>query len=155
MSPDHPYNAHGQLTEVVLTEVNFRRNASFDISDTTVSYSLDTGIRTEISSAHGQGMAHLNAELGWHAADERIDGPFELALVVTGIFEGFAQDLPDEEIDGWLSFNGEHLLWPYLRAYISQLTVASGLPQLTIYTVAVPRPHFGVEDAVALEVEPS
>ena len=141
---------------MVLSGVNFRRNLEFDFERVEgVSYTLDSKVEAEIAPAREHAYAHLHVEFNLHVEGEDPDPPFELSLVVTGMFGGFAPDLPDEEIEGWLSFNAEHLLWPYLRAYVGQITIAAGLPPLTLYTISIPHPHLGHSDEppAALEQE--
>jgi preprotein translocase subunit SecB len=70
------------------------------------------------------------------------DEHFDLSITVSGIFS-LSESLLEEELADWLEFNTEHLLWPYLRSEVAHLTAASGLPALTIYTSATPRPRLG------------
>ena len=142
MSPDGPLS-RGQIDEVFLAEVEFRRNLEFDFDLGSPTYSIPTKIEAELLDNRTQGLVRLHAEIKWHSLEGQPEEPFELSLVVGGLFQWLAPELDDEEIIGWLEFNGEHLLWPYLRSHISSITAASGLPPLTIYTIMVPHPTLG------------
>lgn len=147
MPPDGPYNTRGQLDEAFLSEINFSRNLDFNWGDAEgITYTIDSHVDAEVSDNREQGVARLYANFTFHYEGEEREPPFNLATTVTGRFVGFPPGLPDEEIEGWLTFNAQHMLWPYLRTYVSQITANSGLPALTIYTIGVPRPHLGQPD---------
>ncbi|RKQ90459.1 preprotein translocase subunit SecB [Solirubrobacter pauli] len=144
--PPESHNSQGQLLDAVLSEVHFRRNLDFDWDKGGVSYVLNTRTEAEVSDDRDHGRVHLHVDVNFQREEGQDEDPFEIKLVVTGMFAWLQPDLPDEEIRGWLSFNGEHLLWPYLRAFISQLTTAAGAAPLVIYTIGIPRPHLGRSD---------
>jgi preprotein translocase subunit SecB len=146
LPPDRPYNSLGQLVDVILRDVTFRRNLDWAWPEEGISYTVDSRTHGEVLGNREHARAHLEVGLDFHSEPEQSVQPFRLELVVTGVFEWSAPELSDEEIEGWISFNGEHLLWPYVRAFVSQITAASGLPTLTLYTIAVPRPHLGRSD---------
>lgn len=150
MPPDRTYNTWGQLAEASLTEIKFRLNPDFvwERDADGARYSIDSHVEAAVADDRAHGAARLRASFTFHNDDDH-DVPFDLELEVTGQFVGFQPDLPDEEIEGWLTFNAQHLLWPYLRSYVSQITGNSGLPSLTIYTIHVPRPHLGRSDVPA------
>lgn len=146
MPPEARGHPWGQLVEASLTEVNFKRNLASELDKVASHYSLDYRVDGTVSADRKYGVASLHASVVFHPEGEQTEPPFELSVAVTGIFEWTAPELVDEDIEGWLAFNGEHLLWPYLRSYIAQITASSGLPPLTIYTIGVPKPHFGRTD---------
>lgn len=148
MPPELPYNTRGQLAEVILRDVSFRRNLDWEWPGEGISYAIDTRTEGVVLGNRDRCHAHLHVRIDFQREGEKIEAPFELKMVITGVFDWLAPELPDEEIEGWLSFNAEHLLWPYLRAFVSQITAAAGLPILTLYTISVPRPHLGQPDAV-------
>ena len=76
---------------------------------------------------------------------------------VVGTFEWSHPEATDEDILGWIEFNTGHLLWPYLRSYVSMITGASGLPVLTLFSISVPSLTSGAkgeDDAELFELEP-
>jgi preprotein translocase subunit SecB len=152
LSPSRPLSTIGQLDSVILREVSFSRNLGFDTEKGGVYYTLDAWTEGHATEDHRHGMTDLHLRVEWHdEQDEQTEGPFDLELIVSGFFEWGAPELQTDEIEGWLAFNGEHLLWPYARSYVSQITTEAGLPPLVIYTIGVPRPHLGRTDESATE----
>jgi hypothetical protein len=104
----------------------------------------------------------LQASIEWHRVDDEeadFDPPFTLDIEVTGQFAWRRGTAPDERMAKlWLEYNGQYLLWPYLRQYIAAVTTASNIPVLTIYTMNVPeRPSLdedSSESAVPDELAP-
>jgi preprotein translocase subunit SecB len=139
-------NAYGQLLDVEILDLTFRRNRTFDPdSGLSLRYSIDTTIEKEISADRQHGVVDLHARFDWHHddPDSASEGaPFDLTITVSGIFR-LTETLPEDELADWLEFNTEHLLWPYLRSEVAHLTAMAGLPSLTIYTIATPRPRLG------------
>jgi len=82
----------------------------------------------------------LDVKVEWrHVSDEPFTAPFDLELTVSGLFEWDHTTHARDLVDAWLEWNGVYLLWPYLRSYVAQITGASSLPPLTIYTMKVPQ----------------
>lgn len=147
MSSELTPSSAGQLVDVFVNEVEFRRNLDYDWDQETPSYTVDSQTVAH-ADADGEGaMAELTASIEWNTDEGRLQVPFDIKISLIGLFSWQIQGLPTEEIEGWVAFNSEHLLWPYLRAEISRLTANGGLPPLTIYTIGVPRPHLGRERA--------
>jgi preprotein translocase subunit SecB len=156
LPPDPAVHVRGQLLTVSLSELDFRRNPEFDIERHNASYSVDANVDVEVADDLRSAVATLRASIEWlfpETAEDR-QGPFEISLVLTGMFAWMAESTTKDDIAGWIEFNAEHLLWPYLRAQIVSVTAASDLPPLTIYTIAVPRPRLGKAD-VPEEIEAS
>lgn len=134
----------GRLIEVFLDEAHFDRHLGYTFPEEgTVTYTVDTGINAELNDDRNLARVRLTAAIRWAHNGERVDGPFDLHLVIGAWFDWAFPDRQDEDIYGWLEFNSTHLLWPYLRNYVTTLTALSGLPPLTIYTISAPRPNLG------------
>lgn len=59
------------------------------------------------------------------------DKPFHLEVQMTGIFE-FQSESEGEELNNILKHQGINILFPYLRALISNITSNSGLPPIIL-----------------------
>jgi preprotein translocase subunit SecB len=138
--------APGQLTEAYLRSVHFARHEDFEWE--ALRYTLDSETKAELAGDRQSVRVTLRAEIHWHRQDdgEQSEGPFDLKLEVGGEYAWDRPDLTDEDIVGWVEFNSQHLLWPYLRSYVSLITTASGLPALTLYTITAPHPTLGRAD---------
>jgi len=158
LPPDRLYNRLGQLHAEFLTALEFRRNSGFNPDE------LDRwvyGVRTESTAdlVHDDdvtGIVELEAEIVWSPDEDEPEPPsgeppFSLSLTLTGVFAWLGNP-DDDDAKLWLEVNGEHLLWPYLRAHIASITAASDLPALTIFTLGVPRPA-GAEQTAAEQAE--
>jgi hypothetical protein len=134
----------GRLVEAFLDEAYFRRHGSYVFPDKGIAYSVDSDTKGEILDDRRRAIIRLKAEIIWTSHEgETVDGPFALQVTVGGLFDWEFPDRPDEDILGWLEFNSTHLLWPYLRAYVSSITASAGVPTLTIYTITAPSPALG------------
>jgi preprotein translocase subunit SecB len=149
LASDPHLAARGQLTDVYLVGLEFRRNPDFDFeSDASdAKYHVETDTTASVSDDHTFGRTEVTASIHWATVDEQpVEYPFDLHITLVGDFEWRAPDMPADEIESWLAFNAEHLLWPYLRAYVAQITGMSDLPPLTLYTRTPPRPRLGRTD---------
>jgi preprotein translocase subunit SecB len=93
----------------------------------------------------------LRARIDWGTEEEPDrSGPFDLEITVRGIFIWPSLTLEEDVAQAWIDHNATHLLWPYLRTFITTITALSRLPALTIYTMTVPEsPDFESEENVA------
>ncbi len=136
----------GILQDVFLAKVAFERNSAFEFSEKGLAYTIETDTSTDLIGDDRRWVrADLVAKVAWQYPNEteEIDGPFELTLTVGAVFAWRRPEESDEDILGWVEFNAQHLLWPYLRSYISMISGASGAPPLTIYTIQAPNPTIG------------
>jgi hypothetical protein len=134
----------GRLVEVFVDEINFRRHGDYVFPDTGIIYGIDADTKGEILDDRTRALVRLTAEIIWTSHEgDTVDGPFEMQITVEALFDWLFPDRPDEDILGWLEFNSTHLLWPYLRAYVSSVTALAGVPPLTIYTITAPSPTLG------------
>jgi hypothetical protein len=148
---ERPLNARGQLIEVFLAEVHFRRNPEFDYDEHAgaASFFVESMTRADVSDERTEGETALEASVKWRAtdgSDTPIVQPFDINVTVVGRFEWQTPDMEVDEIRAWLEFNGEFLLWPYLRGYVGQITAQSDLPALHLPTLSLPRPRLGRTD---------
>jgi preprotein translocase subunit SecB len=144
----------GTLQDVFLAKVAFERKFAFQFPDKGLAYTIETGTSTEfISDDRRSVRADLVAKVTWQYPNEteEIDGPFDLILTIGSVFAWQYPETSDEDILGWVEFNAQHLLWPYLRSYVSMISGASGAPPLTIYTIQAPSPTIGESRSVAHE----
>jgi preprotein translocase subunit SecB len=124
-----------------------------------LTYTLDVEIRAEQGEADEIGAeywtAYLDAAVSWSGkeGDSHPIPPFDIKVQLVGIFEWYEERWPQEEVQEWIRYNAETLMWPYLRAYIQQTTAASDVPQLTIYTLGVIRPRIDLADAEPMSIE--
>lgn|GEM_PF-6852472 len=142
MSPEYPNNGRGQLASVRLHDVDFRISDSYDVVEP-LNYVILTSSEVEIAEDLESGRILFNAVVGWRSQDddesgEPVGAPFDLDVTLEGAFTLSAANPERDELSAWIEFNSEHLLWPYLRSTIANLTTAAGLPPLTIYTIGVP-----------------
>lgn len=150
MPSERPRGAAGQLVDVVVTGIEFQRHWGIGHEEDGggLSYVIDSSTTASVSEDRTGALVQFEATVEWRIDGEpTVDGPFDLRVDLEAVFNWHAPEAPVEGIEGWLEFNSYHLLWPYLRAEIARITMSAGLPPLTIYTVAVPRPHLGRESA--------
>ncbi len=152
MSPEPEHQDQPQLVDVFLRDIHFSRNLAFSLGDRGPAYSIDSGVEVELRGDGETAVVNLHAKLDFHLSEGQTEIPFDLSLVVTGVFAIDGVRATDEDLEGWLTFNGEHLLWPYLRSHVTTVTAASGLPSLTIYTIRIPRPHLGHDISSTVEL---
>ncbi len=62
--------------------------------------------------------------------------PFQLLIQMRAFFD-FESTLPQEEVVKLLEVNGIAIVFPYLRALISNITINSGMPPLIIPTINI------------------
>lgn len=144
----------GYLIDVHLGGIEFARRDDWEPDS--VQYAVVSEIGAELANDRASVKATLAAEINWHRPGddgEQVEGPFDLSIDVVGVFSWAEPDQTDEDIVGWVEFNAQHLLWPYLRSYASTITAASGLPVLTLFTISVPYPALGGLDDRQLEAE--
>lgn len=145
----------GLLLEAFLDELRFRRHREFTFPEKGIVYGVDASTNAELLDDRTLAFVRLEAEIEWTSHEgDTVDGPFAMRITVGGILAWRYPDRSDEDIVGWLEFNTTHMLWPYLRTYISSVTASAGLPPLTIYTITAPSPTLGVR-AEGDEEQPS
>jgi preprotein translocase subunit SecB len=144
LPPSRPLNQLGQLVDAFVSKVAFEKNWGYDPDRADeLSYGIESSTTGSVGESGKSGLVILKAEVEWTSEAEDLQPPFSLQVEVAGVFALRMQGLEEDEIRDWLEFNGEHLLWPYLRAAIQSVTASSDLPPLTIYTIGVPRPRLG------------
>lgn len=155
MPPSRPLNQLGQLRDVVVSNLQFDRNWAFDADADAaepgrIHYSVVTETEATTNDDRDVGFVALRASISWSSEDdESTPKPFDLDLTLQGTFDWFDPEMDREDIEAWLEFNGEHLLWPYVRNYVQTVTGWSDVPPLTIYTLGVPHPRLGREQPAA------
>jgi preprotein translocase subunit SecB len=148
LPPSRPLNQLGQLTDAFLGGVTFVRDFDFDLQSDGPGLQYHVDVEPHARQAerddHDVWIADLDASVRWtHDEKAEFRAPFALQLKVVGVFDWYGAGYDDEAISNWITYNAEHLLWPYLRSYIQQITAASDIPPLTIFTIGVPRPRVG------------
>ncbi len=143
----------GRLVEAFLDEIHFRRHRDYTFPEGGIAYGVDSDTSAEILDDRTCAFVRLKAEIHWTSHEgDTVDGPFEMQITVGGLFNWRLPDRSDEDILGWLEFNTTHLLWPYLRTYVSSVTASAGVPPLTIFTITTPSPNLGrTEDETSSE----
>lgn len=140
-------NQTGQLLDVWVDAVRFERNYRYDEDDADkLSYSVDVEIDATVAPTREGGIVTMTAAVEW-MSDEEVEPPFELAMTLNGLMEWQELETDVEDIKRWMKFNGEHLLWPYLRTYFQTVSGWSDLPSITLYTIGVPRPRVAKPEA--------
>lgn len=142
MPPEHPSNGRGQLLDVRVRSIEFCRNDDFEFGPP-LNYVILTSSEVTLAEDLTNGTILFKAVVEWRSGEEGggtepILGPFELDLTLEGLYALNAAKPDHDELSAWIEFNSEHLLWPYLRTQIANLTISAGLPPLTIYTIGVP-----------------
>lgn len=145
---DEPLSSLVQLVDVFVAQLKFSLNADYGWDDDQLRYAVESDTTAAISDDRESVVGTLRATIKWYRGSEteQVEGPFELEIAISGKFDWAPPNLTDEDIRGWVEFNTQHLLWPYLRSEISTMTAAAGLPQLHIYTIKVPQPRLDVPD---------
>jgi preprotein translocase subunit SecB len=148
LPPSRPLNQLGQLSDVFLGGVTFVRDFDFDVEvdGPGLEYHITAETQAHETERHDKDvwLAELTASVLWtHRKKDTFVAPFQLEVKVIGVFDWLGEGYADDAISDWIRYNAEHLLWPYLRAYIQQITAASDIPPLTIFTIGVPRPRVG------------
>ena len=145
-----------QLTSAFLSEVRLRTDPEFAWPDASRwNYAIVPEVEiedpTEAEDGGLEATVHVNVRIDWSEDEEGDEGdegdeaeepPFDLHLQVTGYFTWTPRMRPDEDQTArlWLEYNGQWLLWPYVRNYIAMLTGMTNVPPLTIETLRVPDP---------------
>jgi hypothetical protein len=152
LPPEPATHVRGQLLDAYLSEAHFSVNPKFDFSQSmTSSYAVHTDLSVEAAEDLRTARADLGVRIEWMFPPDADDPevPFDLTVTITGEFEwGDQKPTTREDVEGWVEFNAEHLLWPYVRAQVAMITGASKLPPLTLYTITVPQPRLGQVEAV-------
>jgi preprotein translocase subunit SecB len=149
LSPEHLGHGLGQLVDVRLQDVQFRRSDDYKVEEP-LTYAIATSSDVALANDLTSGTILFSAEVVWRSTEgvgaESMPGPFALKLTLEGEFA--LNPVGDgEDLSAWIEFNSEHLLWPYLRAQIAYLTTMAGLQPMTIFTIEVPIFEFETDDA--------
>lgn len=139
----------GQLESVDLRAIRFDRNGSFDPASGEFAYGVTTTITAFVDEERRRCVAQLDAKIEWEAEDGEAvaEPPFALEVSLEGQFAWHFPEADPADIQAWVRFNSEHLLWPYLRMHVQAITAAAGLPPLTIFTLMIPAPRMGHNEA--------
>jgi hypothetical protein len=155
VSPSDEFQlAAGQLAHCWLEAVEFREHRQLD-GDERITYNVAHTNKVEFSESADpatppSATLHLNVTVEWRGADdEPVDPPFDLTMIVAGLFTWNHAAIDRDLHEAWLEWNGVYLVWPYVRSYIASITGMSSLPALTIYTMRVPDPPPRATDQAA------
>jgi preprotein translocase subunit SecB len=139
---ERPLNQLGQLRDAFLSRVEFSRNFEFEFGENDITFGVAIESSSRPGSAPESWFLDLTADLEWYFEDGETSPavPFDLTLTVSGAFEwlGETDHAGLLSAEDWLLYNGEVLLWPYLRSYVQQITGASDMPAVVLYTMGVP-----------------
>jgi preprotein translocase subunit SecB len=153
--------AAAQLDKVWLADVHFVENPDY-VPNSDIRYFVNSTVEVEDfhrwdEEDETHAIASLAASIVWNIEgtdDQPGELPFTLEVVVRGRFVWQGVSIDQDLAESWISYNATHLLWPYLRGYVTAITAWSALPSLTIYTVMVPEePDFGSEENAVPERE--
>lgn len=156
--PDYPLSP-AQLDGVWLAEVQFSESPDFDFDSAQgrVTYNLDWKIEAAPAQKYEDTDSWFtDVRFSVHVLWERHEGydgpnPFDVSLAVRALFSWPTEPEDDRAARSWVEFNGIHILWPYVRNYVSTITGMGGTPPLILYTIAVQRPLPFEEDLEQLQ----
>ena len=118
----------------LIEKSNFKINKNYIPKDEEME--LDIKFKNEINIDENNTMALITLSCSvFNKAVER-NYPFSLKVTIVGFFE-YQANLTDEDILEILEVNGNAILFPYLRSYITTLTSNSGIPPLIIPTINI------------------
>ncbi|WP_138974465.1 protein-export chaperone SecB [Patulibacter medicamentivorans] len=127
------------MQDVSLANVNFALNSSFDEDHDNPLYSVVTSLSVELSDERDAAIVWMDADIEWSAGEDgEVRPPFDLSLTLKAAFDWALPDVEPGDVVSWLTYNTQHLVWPYLRSYVQQITAMSDLPPLVIFTISVP-----------------
>lgn len=145
LPPDFVPHA-AQLKQAWLASVDFQLHPAFDPDRDQAVYSLDANHEISVSEDdESSAVILVSLILEWSPPDSEtpakdFEPPFNLSISMGGAFE-WPEGRPVETRRTWTEYNGMYLVWPYLRAQVSAIVTASGLPGFMLPTLVVPRPE--------------
>lgn len=123
-----------QIKEYQVDNIEFRINKNFVPQErVTVSYDIDSDISIEdleqrISKVVLKCIIFKNAK--------KTNKPFTLKISVSGLFQ-FTGDVPEEQLRSFSEVSATAVLFPFLRAAITNISVACNQPPLILPLINV------------------
>jgi len=109
----------------LVNSIDFKYNPEY----TGAKANMDIDFGHSIAVRNNEAQVSLKCVLFRKAKKE--EKPFHLAVLMTGIFQ-FQTELKGEELNNILKQQAINILFPYLRALISNITVNAGLPPVIL-----------------------
>jgi len=114
----------------IVNKIDFRHNPEYRGGKANMDINFGHAIAIKNSEAH----ITLRCILFGNAKTE--EKPFHLEVHMTGLF-GFKGELEEEELKKLLRNHGLTVLFPYLRALITNITSSSGFPPIILPIINV------------------
>ena len=135
MSQSETYESGFSFTEYLIKKSVLEVNENY-IPETNKKVKLDVNFSTNfnINEAMDQAIVILSCTLFKGFREENY--PFYLFVEIVGNFT-LAGDYSKIEIKQFCQINATAILFPYLRAYISQITAISSMPHILLPTINV------------------
>lgn len=118
-----------QFERYIIRKIDFQLNPDFSADPDKRELEIDINLQHALA-LDSQGK---KAELSLLCGLSKDQGPFSLAVEIVGFF-AYDGDLDDEQKQLLLTTNGSAILFPYLRAAISMVTMLSGIPAFVLPT---------------------
>jgi len=119
-----------KFKKYIVNSIDFKYNPEY----TGAKANMDINFSNSMSVRNNEAQVSLNCTLFQKAKKE--EKPFHLEVHMTGIFE-FQTELQSEELNKILRQQALNLLFPYLRALISNITGNTGLPPIILPLINV------------------
>lgn len=116
-----------KFDDYVIERSNYEFNGSFEGPDENDGLIIENDFNVNIGIKGDKGFVRINVKLG-DRDDSRVKHiPFFADLIIRGIFS-FTEESESEDKDSlekFISINAVAILYPYLRAHVSSLTLSS------------------------------
>jgi preprotein translocase subunit SecB len=116
-----------------IEKIDYRINENYT-SQKDVGFDLDFNINLKISTESHQAAVVLEIIINKDFAKN--NQPIFLNVVIIG-FYSYDSSLSDEKLNDILKTNAVAILFPYLRGFISNITVNSGMPPVILPTLNI------------------
>lgn len=115
-------------------KIDYKINQDFSETTEPVSNDVDFNIKFAVNSEESKAVVELAAIVNNNY--QQNNKPLYLNVVIIGIYS-FQSSLEDDKLKTLLETNAVAILFPYLRAIISQITVNCGIPPILLPTLNI------------------
>lgn len=129
-----------QLISLNIEELSIKVKAppqSVDLSSGSEEFNLRTG-RSEYDEKNHIIQVGVKLEIGGKGGKDGKETPFELRIIISGVFKVDETKFAKTNIDDWAKRNAPIILYPYLREQAFALTARCGFPGLILPLLEVP-----------------
>lgn len=132
---DKPF-AKIQFEKYIIKSIDFKLNPTYIPDPDESEIEIDIALNHKLAMDPNESKAELSLLCELSKEYEADNRPFYISIEIVGIFL-YDTDIDSEDQKQLLLINGSAILFPYLRATISMITMLSSIPTFVLPTINI------------------